>query len=133
MVCGTDPSPWGVTGRANEIRSTFCSSVELEAARERTPATVLGSLVVLSYTLMAKRILADLPQSGGSSAPGRSDGQMILAVPVLNAAGLDRVLDIDGPGADAGLFTLVRRFGPALLGFLQRAPLRGRLKISELG
>ena len=100
---------------------TYRSPVKLEVARDGTPSTARGGLVVLLELLAAKCFLADLPQAGGSPAQGWSDGQMILAVLVLNIAGLDRVSDIDILEADAGLCAMVRRFEPALLGLSRRA------------
>ena len=90
-------------------------------AWDGTPATARGGLVVLFELLAAKRTLADLPRAGGRSAQGWSDGQMILAVLVLNIAGFDRVSDIDLLEADAGLYAMVRRFESALLGMSRRA------------
>ena len=100
---------------------TYRSPVKLEVARDGTPSTARGGLVVLLELLAAKCFLADLPQADGSPAQGWSDGQMILAVLVLNIAGLDRVSDIDILEADAGLCAMVRRFEPALLGMSRRA------------
>ncbi len=99
--------------------ATYRSPVKLEVARAGTPATAHGGLVVLFEVLAAQRILAGLPRAGGP-AQGWSDGQMILAVLVLNLVGLDRVSDIDKLEADAGLCAMVRRFEPALLGLSRR-------------
>ncbi len=101
--------------------STFRSPVKLEASREGTPATALGGLVVFLDLLAGTRLLAALPQADSSPAQGWSDGQMILAVMLLNVAGLDRVSDIERLEADAGLCALVRRFEPMVLGMSKRA------------
>ena len=90
-------------------RSPVKLEVARDGARDGTPTTVRGGLVVLFELLAAKRFLADLPQAGGNPAQGWSDGQMILAVLVLNIAGLDRVSNIDLQEADAGLCGMVRR------------------------
>ena len=57
----------------------YRSLVKLEVAREGTPATALGGLVVLLELLAATRVLAALPEAQGSPSQGWSDGQMILA------------------------------------------------------
>lgn len=101
--------------------TTFRSPVKLEVARDGTPATARGGLVLLFEVLAARRILADLPHTHGTPAQGWSDGQMILAVLVLNIAGLDRVSDIDMLEADTGLCAIVRRFEPKLFGMSRRA------------
>jgi len=46
---------------------------------------------------------------------------MILAVLVLNIAGLDRVSDIDMLEADTGLCAIVGRFEPKLFGMSRHA------------
>ena len=61
---------------------------------------------------------------GGSPSQGWSDGQMMLAVLVLNVAGFDRVSDIEHLEADTGLCALVRRFEPKLLGLSRGAVAR---------
>ena len=101
--------------------TTFRSPIKLEVARDGTPATARGGLVLLFEALAARRILADLPQTHGSPAQGWSDGQMILAVLALNIAGLDRVSDIDMLEADTGLCAIMRRFEPKLFGMSRRA------------
>ena len=99
----------------------YRSPVKLEVARSRTPATALGGLVVLLELLAAKRVLAALPEAEGSPSQGWSDGQMMLAVLLLNVAGFDRVSDIDRLEADAGLCALVGRFEAKLFGLSRRA------------
>ena len=99
----------------------YRSPIKLEVSQEGTAATARGGLVLLFEMLAAKRILVGLARSGGSPAQGWSDAQMILAVLVLNVAGLDRVSDIEHLETDAGLCALVKRFEPKLLGMSRRA------------
>ena len=111
----------GVTNRVKKMVPPYRSPVKLEVARDGTPATALGGLVVLLELLAATRVLAALPGSDGSSSQGWSDGQMILAVLFLNVAGFDRVSDIDRLEGDAGLCALVGRFEAKLFGLSRRA------------
>ena len=114
------PALAGVTNRVKKMVPPYRSAVKLEVAWDRTPATALGGLVVLEL-LAATRVLAALPGSDGSPSQGWSDGQMILAVLLLNIAGFDRVSDIDRLEGDAGLCALVGRFEAKLLGLSRRA------------
>ena len=104
--------------------TTFRSPIKLEVARDGTPATARGGLVLLFEVLAARRILADLPGTQGSPSQGWSDGQMILAVLILNIAGFDRVSDIDMLEGDAGLCAMVKRFEPKLFGLSRGAVAR---------
>ena len=102
----------------------YRSPIKLEVTRDGTAATARGGLVLLFEVLASRRILAGLPRCGGSPSQGWSDGQMMLAVLVLNVAGFDRVSDIEHLEADTGLCALVRRFEPKLLGLSRGAVAR---------
>ena len=65
----------------------YRSPIKLEVTRDGTAATARGGLVLLFEVLASRRILAGLPRCGGSPSQGWSDGQMMLAVLVLNVAG----------------------------------------------
>ena len=71
------PALWGVTNRVKKMVTPYRSPVKLEVARDGTPATALGGLVVLLELLAATRVLAALPEAEGSPSQGWSDGQMI--------------------------------------------------------
>ena len=102
----------------------YRSPIKLEVTGDGTAATARGGLVLLFEVLASRRILAGLPRCGGSPSQGWSDGQMMLAVLVLNVAGFDRVSDIEHLEADTGLCALVRRFEPKLLGLSRGAVAR---------
>ncbi len=94
----------------------YRSAIRVTVERGGSASTARGGLVLVLELLASKRFLAGLPRLSGSPSQGWSDGQMILAVLVLNMAGLDRVSDIEVLEADRGLCALVRRFEPKLLG-----------------
>lgn len=79
------------------------------------PATALGGLVLVLRLLASTGILARLPRDL-KPGQGWTDGHMLLALVLMNVAGLDRVSDIDRLERDRGLRRLVRRFEPAILG-----------------
>ncbi len=94
----------------------YRSAVRVTVERGGAASTARGGVVLVFELLATRRVLAGLPRLSGSPSQGWSDGQMILAVPVLNMAGLDRVSDIEVLEADRGLCALVRRFEPKLFG-----------------
>ena len=104
----------------------YRSPIRLEVAREG-PAAARGGLALLFEVLAARHILVGLPHAGGSRAQGWSDAQMILAVPVLDVAGFDRVSDIDHPESDAGLCAMLGRFEPKRRGVHEGATDGNRL------
>ena len=85
----------GVAGRVKNMVTPYRSPIKLEVPGEGPAATARGGLVLLFEMLAAKRILVGLRRAGGAPAQEWSDGQMILAVLVLDAAGFDRVSDIE--------------------------------------
>ncbi len=110
------PAALGVTNRVKKTVPRYRSPVKLEVAVAGPASTALGGVVVLLELLASRRVLAALPEAGGGRSQGWSDGQMMLAVLLLNVAGFDRVSDIDRLEADRGLCALVRRFEPRLFG-----------------
>ncbi len=111
----------GVTSRVKTMVAPCRSPIKLEVSCEGASLTALGGVVLLFELLAAKRILVGLPRSVGSPAQGWSDAQMILAVPVLDVAGFDRVSDIEHLETDAGPCALLKRFEPKLPGMSRRA------------
>ncbi len=105
----------------------YRSPIKMKIDRGGPASTARGGLVLFLELLSGKGILVDLPRSGVSPAQGWSDGQMILAVLVLNIAGLDRVSDIEVLETDRGLCALVRRFEPKLFG-LSRGSIARRFR-----
>ena len=99
--------------------------VNLKIARRDAPATALGGLAGCLELLAVTGLLRRLPELPSSPRQGWSDGQMILAVLLLNLCGHDRVSDIDRLESDAGLTRLVRRCEPALFG---RSPRERRFR-----
>ena len=74
-----------------------------------------GGLVLWLELLRRGRVLRDLPlQVAGTQ--GWSDGQMMLAVLLLNVVGYARVSDVDALENDRNLGRLVRAYEPELLG-----------------
>lgn len=94
----------------------YRSAIRVTVERGGAASTARGGLVLVFELLAARRVLAGLPRLSGSPSQGWSDGQMMLAVLVLNIAGLDRVSDIEVLEADRGLCALVLRFEPKLFG-----------------
>ncbi|MDE0342654.1 MAG: hypothetical protein OXK82_05695 [Deltaproteobacteria bacterium] len=83
------------------------------------PASVTSraGLVLYLELVLKPRLLADLP---AGRAQGWHDGQMMLALVLLNVAGLDSVSDIDRLEEDRGLARLVRSYEGRILGVSKR-------------
>ena len=77
--------------------------------------TTFAGAITLLKILCDHKYLHHLPHEDDRSQ-GWLDGQMVLAVMLLNVHGLDRVADIDKLEEDRALCTLVRQLEPQLYG-----------------
>lgn len=94
------------------------SPVNFEGLSRSASVTSRGGLVLYLELLLKTRLLAKLP---AGRSQGWHDGQMILALVLLNVAGLDSVSDIERLEEDRGLVRLVRSYEGRLLGVSKRA------------
>ena len=94
------------------------SPVKVDGLFTSGAVTSRGGLVLYLETLLRTRVLAGLPED---RSQGWHDGQMMLALILLNATGLDCVSDIDRLEEDRGLIRLVRSYEHRLLGMSKRA------------
>ena len=74
--------------------------------------TSRAGLVLYLELVLKTRVLADFP---AGRSQGWHDGQMMLALVLLNVAGLDSVSDIDRLEEDCGLARLVRSYEGRIL------------------
>ena len=74
-----------------------------------------GGIIIWLELLCRTGILRELPRRMAGESQGWTDGQMMLAVMLLNTLGHDRVSDVDALEADGGLCELARLHEPDLL------------------
>ncbi len=78
-----------------------------------------GGVVPPPGMLARLKVLHDLPGSRRRTQ-GWCDGQMILAITLVNIIGTGRVADVDRLAADSALVRLVHRSGTVLPGLAKR-------------
>ena len=95
--------------------SSFSPLVAIEGDPNLSRTSAHGGLVLWLELLRRTGVLHDLPVSV-AGRQGWSDGQMMLAVLLLNVAGYERVSDVSALEEDASLCRLVRDYEAAVLG-----------------
>ena len=94
------------------------SPVNFEGLSRPASVTSRGGLVLYLELLLKTRLLAKLP---AGRSQGWHDGQMMLALVLLNVADLDSVWDIERLEEDRSLVRLVRSYEGRLLGVSKQA------------
>lgn len=95
--------------------SSFSSLVAIDGDPTLNRTSAHGGAVLWLELLRRTRVLHDLPVRM-AGAQGWADGQMVLAVALLNVVGYERVSDVGALEEDASLCRLVRDYEEELLG-----------------
>ena len=107
--------------------TSFSTPISVCRGRDMLGMSADGGALLWLELLASTRVLHDLPERVAGESQGWTDGQMMLAVILLNLLGHDRVSDVDALEADASLRALVSECEPSVLG-RSRKEVRARFR-----